>query len=238
MYGEAAVWGREEQKMTKRHIILCIVLWLCVGAHAQTFTTGGVFGAEYELKILKGWHFTAEGELRFDYNFTHYNRAKLSVGTDYTFWKKRMKIGASYSFLNYHDREDQLFDNRHRVKAFVSLAPKFGQWKVGWRVMAQTTFRDERRGDYTFNPKTYLRNRLSVSYAIPQTSLKLHLSEEFWWRLYKPGDNIVDQLRSVAGLEYSIDRHHTLDFYLRSDNEIQVKNPENVLYFGIAYSFR
>lgn len=224
--------------MSRRLYIVVVMCWMCACSYAQTFTTGGVFGAEYELKILKGWHFTAEGELRFDCDFTHYNRAKLAVGTDYTFWHKRVKVGASYSFLNYHDREDQLFDNRHRVKAFVSLAPKFGSWKVGWRVMAQTTFRDERRGDYTFNPKTYLRNRLSVSYAIPQTSLKLHLSEEFWWRLYKPGDNIIDQLRSVAGVEYSIDRHHTLDFYLRSDNEIQVKNPDNVLYLGIAYSFR
>lgn len=223
--------------MNIRYIILCIAVCICGVAHAQTFETGGVVGVEYDYKILKGWHVSAEGELRFDYNFTHYNRAKLAVGTDYTFWQKRMKVGASYSFLNYHDREDQLFDNRHRIKAFVSLAPKFGQWKVGWRVMAQTTFRDARRGDYPFNPKTYLRNRLSVSYAIPQTRLKLQLSEEFWWRLYKPGNNIIDQMRTVLGLQYAIDRHHTLDFYLRYDNEVQVRNPEHVLYFGVAYSF-
>ena len=209
-------------------------MWLC----AQTFETGGVLGVGYELKIMKGWHLYAEGDVRFDANFTHYARGKVGVGTDYTFWKKRLKVGVEYDFLNYHDREDHLFDNRHRIKGFVTIAPKFGVWKVGWRCMAQTTFRDERRGDYKFNPKTYLRNRLSVAWSIPQTRLKLHLSEEFWWRLYKPGDNIVDQLRSVAGLEYSIDRHHTLDFYLRSDNEIQVKIPENVLYLGIAYSFR
>lgn len=218
--------------------MLWLAICMCSVVHAQTFTVGGVVGAEYELKILKGWHFSVEGEARFDEYFTHYDRAKLGVGTDYTFWKKRMKIGASYSFLNYHDREEQLFDNRHRIKGFVTIAPKFGNWKVGWRCMAQTTFRDERRGDYKFNPKTYLRNRLSVTWSIPQTRLKLHCSEEFWWRLYKPGDNIIDQLRSVAGLEYSIDKHHSLDFYLRSDNEIQVKNPENVLYVGVAYSFK
>ena len=72
---------------------------------------------------------------------------------------------------------------------------------------------------------------------LPQTRLKLHASEEFWWRLYKPGDNIIDQLRSVIGLEYKINKHHTLDFFLRSDNEVQVKNPENVLYVGVAYTF-
>lgn len=225
-------------ELSKRCLVIIVLLCVCSRVCAQTFTTGGVIGADYELKILKGWHFNLEGEVRFDYNFTHYNRAKLGIGTDYTFWRKRMKVGVEYSFLNYHDREDQLFDNRHRIKGFVSLAPKFGNWKVGWRCMAQTTFRDRRHGSYKFNPKTYLRNRLSVAWSIPQTGLKLHCSEEFWWRLYKPGDNIVDQLRTIVGLEYSINKRHSLDFFVHSDNEIQVKNPENVLYFGIAYSFK
>ncbi len=206
---------------------------------AQTFETGCVLGAEYDLKILKGWHATFEGDVRFnaDSDFIYYNRAKIAVGTDYTFWNKRIKVGVSYNFLNYNNREDQYFENRHRVKGFLSIAPKFGQWKVGWRVMVQATFRDERRGSYNFNPKTYLRNRFSVSYSIPDTRVKLHLSEEFWWRLYKPGDNIIDQLRTIVGVQYGINRHHTLDVYFRSDNEIQVSNPANVLYVGISYTF-
>ena len=168
------------------------VVCVCGVAGAQTFSAGGVVGAEYELKILKGLHLSAEGEVRLDRNFTHYNRARLAVGTDYTFWKKRIKAGASYSFLNYHDREGQLFDNRHRVKGFVTVAPKFGDWKIAYRAMVQTTFRDGRRGDYRFNPKTYMRNRLQVTWAVPGRPVKLFLSEEFWWRLYKPGDNIID----------------------------------------------
>ena len=85
--------------------------------------------------------------------------------------------------------------------------------------MAQTTFRDERRGSYKFNPKTYLRNRLSVAWSIPRTALKLHCSEEFWWRLYKPGDNIIDKADPLV-------------------HEVRSKNPENVLYLGISYSFK
>ncbi len=222
----------------RRIFAIGIIVWLCGVTQAQTFSTGGVIGADYELKILKGWHFTVESDVRFDYNFTHYNRAKIGVGTDYAFWKKRMKIGVEYDFLNYHNRKKQLFDNRHRIKGFISIAPRFGAWKVGWRCMAQTTFRDKRHGPYKYNPKTYLRNRLSVAWSIPQTGLKLHCSEEFWWRLYKPGDNIIDQLRTIVGLEYSINKRHALDFFVRSDNEIQVKNPENVLYLGVAYSFK
>lgn len=213
-----------------------VAVWICGGAFAQTFETGGVFGVEYELKVLKGWHITFDGELRLDHDFTHYDRAQIGVGTDYTFWKKRIKIGAAYNFLNYHDRDDQLFDNRHRLKAFLTVAPKFGDWKIAYRAMVQSTFRDERRGDYSFNPKTYMRNRLQVSWSVPRQPVRLYMSEEFWWRLYKPGNNIIDHLRSTAGVVYEINKHHALDFFLRFDHEVQVRNPEQTLSVGVSYS--
>ncbi len=216
--------------------MVIVAVWICGGAFAQTFETGGVFGVEYELKVLKGWHITFDGELRLDHDFTHYDRAKIGVGTDYTFWKKRIKIGAAYNFLNYHDRDDQLFDNRHRVKAFLTVAPKFGDWKIAYRAMVQSTFRDERRGDYGFNPKTYMRNRLQVSWSVPRQPVRLYMSEEFWWRLYKPGNNIIDHLRSTAGVVYEINKHHALDFFLRFDHEVQVRNPEQTLSVGVSYS--
>lgn len=213
-----------------------VAVWICGGAFAQTFETGSVFGVEYELKVLKGWHITFDGELRLDHDFTHYDRAKIGVGTDYTFWKKRIKIGAAYNFLNYHDRDDQLFDNRHRLKVFLTVAPKFGDWKIAYRAMVQSTFRDERRGDYSFNPKTYMRNRLQVSWSVPRQPVRLYMSEEFWWRLYKPGNNIIDHLRSTAGVVYEINKHHVLDFFLRFDHEVQVRNPEQTLSVGVSYS--
>lgn len=220
-----------------RIILIVTAVWICGVVHAQTFSMGGVMGAECELKILNGWHVSAEGELRFDHDFTRYDRAKLGIGTDYTFWRKRLKVGVAYDYLNYYDREDRYFESRHRLKGFVSVAPKFGDWKVAYRAMVQSTFRDERRGSYKYNPKTYMRNRLQVTWSVPYRPLKLYLSEEFWWRLYKPGDNIIDQLRTIVGVKYDINKRHSLDFFVRSDNEIQVKNPENVLFFGIVYSF-
>ena len=222
--------------MNKRIIIICLAVCACVITHAQTFETGGVFGIEYDYKILKGWHVSAEGEVRFDHNFTHYDRAKIGVGTDYMFWQKRIKVGVAYNFLNYHDREDQYFDNRHRVKGFVTIAPKFGDWKIAYRAQVQTTFRDERRGSYRFNPKTYLRNRLQVTWSVPHEPVKIYVSEEFWWRLYKPGDNIIDRLRSTAGVVYDINKHHSLDFFLRFDHEVQVRNPKRFLCVGISYA--
>lgn len=221
-------------KTSKRCVVFFLFLFPLM-LRAQTFETGGIVGADYEMKILKGWHWGAETEFRFDNNFTHFDRFEVGVGTDYTCWKKRIKIGVSYTYLNYH--EDDFFESRHRITGALTLAEKWGGCKLSYRAAFQSTFRNEKRGDYTFNPKTYMRNRITFAYTIPQKPVKIHVSEEFWWRLYHPGHNIIDNLRTVLGVEYAINKHHTLDFYLRSDNEIQVSNPKHILYAGINYSF-
>ncbi len=212
----------------------CIILFIAC-AEAQSFETGGIVGMEYDLKILKGWHFNAGTQVRFNHNFTHYDRWKVTAGTDYTFWKKRIKIGATYSLLNYQDDEG-FFDWRHRITGSLTLSQKFGIAKLSYRAAFQSTFRDESRGDYKFNPKTYMRNRLQCTFSIPGKPVKLYVSEEFWWRLYHPGKNIIDELRTTAGVKYEVRKHHTLDFFLRLSDEVQVKNPEHKLMIGFTYS--
>lgn len=221
--------------MKKIFFIGFLMLTVCC-LKAQTFETGGIVGAEYDMKIMKGWHWGAETEVRFNQNFTHYGRWKIGAGTDYSFWKKRMKLAVGYSFMNCQDERGK-FDFRHRVTGSLTFAQKLGRCKLSYRAAFQTTFRDARRGDYTFNPKTYMRNRLVFSYACPNKPLKIYASEEFWWRLYHPEKNIIDELRTTVGVEYQVRKHHTLDFFLRSSNEVQVSNPANVLYLGVKYSF-
>ena len=223
-----------------RIIVLCVILCVCRVSYAQTYATGCIGGAECELKILKGWHVSLEGELRcvlYEKDSPQFDRAKLGIATDYTFLKKWVKVGAAYNYLNYYNQEDNFYENRHRVKGYVTISQKFGAWKPSYRLQVQSTFRDERRGDYTFNPKTYMRNRFMVTWTVPRSPVKLYVSEEFWWRLYKPGDNIIDQLRSVIGVQYSFNKRHSMDVFFRSDNEVQVKNPKNVFSVGITYSF-
>lgn len=83
----------------RKSFIFCI-LFLMVGfvSKAQTFDTRGLLGAEYEMKIMKGWHWGTEAEVRFDQNFTRYDRLKLGVGTDYTFWKNASRLAWPTTF--------------------------------------------------------------------------------------------------------------------------------------------
>lgn len=222
-------------KLKRITILLCCIALSATCLRAQSFETGAFLGMEYDVKILKGWHFNAETELRFDHNFTHYDRWKIAVGTDYTFWKKHLKVAAAYSFMNYQSDEG-LFDWRHRITGSLTFSQKIGIAKLSYRAAFQSTFRDESRGDYRFNPKTYMRNRLQCTFSIPGKPVKLYVSEEFWWRLYHPGKNIIDELRTTAGVKYEVRKHHTLDFHLRLSNEVQVKNPKHKLMIGFSYS--
>ena len=203
--------------------------------NAQTFETGGLLAANYQMQILEGWHWNARAEFRFDGNFTHYDRLRVGAGTEYSFWEKRIKVGVSYDYLNYHIEHS--FENRHRVTAALTWTEKWGGCKLSYRAAFQSTFYDERRAECSYNPKIYMRNRLSFVYQIPEKPLKLHASEEFWLRLNHPDRKIVDDLRTIVGVEYAINKRHSLDLYLRSDNEVLVPDPKNIFYLGITYSF-
>lgn len=220
------------KKIVSVFVLLCLVATVT----AQTYDFGGLVSADCELNISKHWSFDAGTELRFNQNLSKYDRWKLEVGADYSFWKKRIKLGINYDFLNYQDDEG-IFDNRHRLSGASTFAYKLGDFRLSDRSIVQATFRDETRGDYKFNPKTYYRNRLELTWNIPHKPVKLYASEELFCRLYYPEHNIIDELRTIFGVEYSINKHNSLTFFLRSDNEVQVSNPENTLYLGVTYNF-
>lgn len=217
-------------------VLFAVLIAWPLAISAQSFETGALLGAGYEMKILKGWHWGVEAEARFDNNFTHLDRFKAGVGTDYAFWHKRLKVGVGYDYLNYH--QEDFYESRHRVHGALTVAEKFGPVKLSYRAMFQSTFRNGNRGDYRFNPKTYMRNRLAFSYKFAGKPVKLYATEEFWWRLYHPDNNIIDALRTTIGVEYEVNIHNTLDFFIRSKNEVQVANPRHILYIGMTYKFQ
>ena len=57
-------------------------------------------------------------------------------------------------------------------------------------------------------------------------------------RLYKKDARFIDEMRTVVGVTYRLNKNNSLDFYLRSDNEVQVKNPANIYYIGVGYNFK
>lgn len=223
--------------MKSRLILLLLAGCLLPFAlQGQTHEAGGLIKLGYEKKIVKGLNFGLEGEGRFNNNFTNFDRLKLGASFNYSFFKKRFKIGISGNYLL--SDCDAYFENRGRINAMFTYAESIHQFKISYRVRVQSTFYEERFNDHKFNPKTYLRNRLQLEYEFFSKPAKLYASTEFFLRLYEKQNHIVDNFRTIVGLDYRLTQGSSIGVFFRSDNEIQVKNPSNVYYIGILYNFK
>ncbi|MBO4655904.1 MAG: DUF2490 domain-containing protein [Bacteroidales bacterium] len=202
---------------------------------AQSFDGGLLVGAEAQ-KSVRSWTFSIGGEIRTNQWVTIYDRGKLQADIGYSCWQKRIKISIGYDYINKHSQEDAFY-HRHRVNLSLGIGEKFGRFKLSYRAKFQTTFYDIQRESVRFNPKIYMRNRVELTYSFYGKPVKLFCSGEFFWRLYHPDKNIIDEVRVIAGVDYKVRKGHTLSFFLRSDNEVQVKAPEYAVYLGIGYKF-
>lgn len=202
---------------------------------AQSHDFGGLLKLSFEQRIVKDFDFKLETEGRFCHNFTSFERLKVGGSFDYSFLKKnRLKLSLGANYLLYNDLGTA--EHRGRVMGCLTYTEKFGAFKLSYRVRVQATFYDESRGDFKVNPKTYLRNRLQFSYDFAGKNMGIYASTEFFLRLYQKC--FVDQFRTVLGWDYKLSKGHKIGFFLRADNEIQVKMPENVYYIGFAYTFK
>ena len=212
-----------------------VCLFACT-LQAQTTDFGAIVGAGYSGKIVKGFGYSVEGEVKTSGNFTEFNRFKASAGLGYSFWKSRFKVSADFDYI-LKNRETYL-ENRYRVSGGLTYSEKIRSFKLSLRSKYQASFYDESRAEHKFNPKTYVRNRFEISYSFFSKPVKLYASTEMFIRLYKKDARFIDEMRTVVGVTYRLNKNNSLDFYLRSDNEVQVKNPANIYYIGIGYSFK
>jgi len=218
-------------------ILLLVVGCLsCISVQAQTTDFGAIVGAGYSGKIVKGFGYSVEGEVKTSGTFIEFNRFKVSTGLGYSFWKSRIKLSADFDYI-LKNRQTYL-ENRYRVSGGLTYSEKIRNFKLSLRAKYQASFYDESRAYHKYNPKTYIRSRFEITYSFFSKPLKLYASTEIFVRLYKPDARFIDEVRSVVGVNYRINKNNSMDFYLRSDNEVQVKNPANIFYVGVGYNFK
>lgn len=219
----------------KKKLLIIFFILSAEFLSAQSFDGGLLVGAEAQ-KSLRSWTFSVGGEFRFNQWVTNYDRGKLEADIGFSCWQKRIKISVGYDYINKYNKESAFY-HRHRLNLSLGIGQKFNSFKLSYRARFQTTFYDFQRESVRFNPKIYMRNRVELSYSFYGKPVKLFCSGEFFWRLYHPEKNIIDEVRAIVGVDYKVRKGHILSFFLRSDNEVQVKNPEYTLYLGISYKF-
>ena len=218
--------------------LLSIVLMLAsVAVFAQSERTtdfGGIVSAEAEVGLGGPWGMSVEEELRFDHNFTQFDRWLNSVGVDYTCLHNRMNIGLTGDYIRRHN-DRGYYENRGRLGLQVTYTEEYRRFKFQLRSKAIGTFFDERTGEHRVNPRIYWRNRFKVTYQRPNSRFRYALSTELFWLLNNPKNGGVDNLRTVLSVDYRLTRRHYLSAFARMDNDLWVKEPVDRFYIGLTF---
>ena len=224
----------------KRFLLTIVLVLFSVLAFAQSGRTtdfGAIASAEVSVGVTQNVGLSLEEELRFQNNCTQFDRWLNSLGVDYTFLRGRMKLGATGDYIRRFN-DDKYFENRYRAGLQLTYSETYHRFKFSFRTKLLSTFRDETTGDYRVNPKMYWRNRLQVTYQMPNSRFKYSLSTELHWLVNDPKHNVVDNLRTVASVDYRLTRCQFLSAFVRMDNDFQVKNPVDRFYLGLTYKLK
>ena len=221
----------------KRLLTIALLLLLSASLYAQSERTtdfGGIVSAEAEAALGGPFGLSVEEELRFDHDFTQFDRWLNSVGVDYTCLHNRMNIGLTADYIRRHN-DRGYYENRGRLGLQVTYTEEWRRFKFQVRSKAIGTFLDERTGEHRVNPRLYWRNRLKVVYQQPNSRFKYALSTELFWLTNDPKKGGFDNLRTVLSVDYRLARQYSLSLFARMDNDLQVNAPVDRFYLGMTF---
>lgn len=227
--------------MDKRYFsIITAILCLLLCTPFSIYAAGDDFGGSIDVGIskkLKKFTLSLDEEVRFQSNFTKFDRSSTTFEVSYK-PIKYVKLGGAYDFMysQYQTKKGNWKQEiRHRYYFFVTGNIDAGRFNFSLRERFQSTHRQSK--DYQ-NPKMYLRSRLQVAYDIRKSPFEPYISAEMFNGLNK-GDSGINRWRFQAGCSYSINKHHVLDLsYRYTTYADDGGDEENGHLIGLGYIFK
>ncbi len=156
--------------MKRYFAILGLAGLMCFGANAQTDVDlgtelGGRLSVSVDKKLARGLHVSLEEEVRFDNNFSAFDRFHTTAALSYKV-NDYLKVGAGYAWILPYSTTNSAFkSSRHRLMVDVTGGVRVGDWRFSLRERFQATVRTGSFNAYQ-NPGTLLalKSRLKVQY--------------------------------------------------------------------------
>ena len=203
-----------------------------------TYEAGARLGLGVEKSFIpKTMTVFAEEQIRFNDNFSHFQRSYTTVGLDYRIlpW---LKAGVSGSYI-LNNSTDKGWTNRFRGAFWLTESVRLDRWKLSLREKLQATYYADSINLYQ-NPKTrwVLKTRVKAEYDIPRSKYTPYISAELRntlnavnpanfiyneadarWTNTSPvyNDVYINRLRLVAGTEYKFPDKNTINLFIFSD---------------------
>ena len=173
-----------------------------------------------EKELSKKWELGAEAELRTIYYARLMERMSLGLSADYTILKG-WKVGAGYQIMNKLDTKYLNYQVRNRFNLSTSGRLKFNDLTISLRERIQLTTKDDSKrirddqtiDTYKINPEWKWRNRVQISYNIPNFKITPTFSVESNFQLNNPVGNHFDKMRYILSLGYKIKKVHQIEVF-------------------------
>lgn len=213
------------------------LLFLFASVHfstiAQVNDAGLWLSINAEKKITPSLTLNLSEEFRFNENISELGSFFSDAGISYKI-SKMFRASANYRLTNKRNLNNS-YTMRHRFYVDLAARKKIKPVTFLLRTRLQS-FSESFSTPDKDSPEYYLREKLSLKFDLDKKWAP-YIYSEFYYSLNNPKGNYIDKMRYAAGLEYTVNRMHSFDFYYMIQNEMNIKNPERDFIIGLGYNF-
>jgi hypothetical protein len=221
--------------MIKRYALTLLFVLMPFILAAQKSDFGIWYEAEVEHKIIKGLRFDLETSIRTDQNASNIESLYLEPGLRYKI-NDFIAVGIYYRFVEQKEGNDKYYP-RHRWFLQLKGDLPIRRFTLEARYRLQEQFKTYIEDPEDEEPQWYQRLRLELDYDIKGIPLKPFINTEMYCMLFSPNEIVIEKWRSMAGLEYTFNKKHTVGLeYIY--NESKVTKPAYMNIIGLTYSVK
>jgi hypothetical protein len=210
-------------------------LFYCSPVMGQVNDAGLWTSVNFEAKLVKKLSFSISEEFRFNENITELGAALTDAGFSYKL-NKHFQVAAAYRFTQRKTLENN-YSPRHRIYVDIKYEKKLKPFQLQVRTRLQDQYKDIGRAPDGGIPEFYLRNKISLKWDLKKPYTP-YLSVELFSPLNYPRFNAFTGIRTSAGVEYDISKHHKIDAYYMIQKELNTSDPHTDFVFGLGYFYK
>ncbi len=197
---------------------------------------GGRFSLTLDKKLARGFHLFLDGEARLSDNFRNFGRYQAGLGLTYKI-NPTFKVGAGYEFMERKTSTTQVWKPRHRFYLDGIATLWAGDWRFSLKERLQLTHREVNNPFQDCPNSLSLKSRFKVAYKgfpdwtpyafvelrnvfnDPSCSATWNSNTQTYsdYRFLGYADTYFNRLRGSVGVEWTVNRQNTFDFFVLTD---------------------
>ncbi len=208
---------------------------------AQSELYGVWTNLNFAKQLNEKFDFEADTELRtYDY-LDKVDKIRIGGHLDYSLIKG-LKFGLGYQFFQTYDRAFDNFQTQNRIHAALSYGLKFNNFSIALRERVYCLIKDNSNQLTGIAPSISdhwtWRNRLKISYSIPNFPIKPSAFAETFFALNGGNAYKFDQIRYNVSLMYPLNQHHAIDLFGIINSKLKAGDHYGVYILGVGYHLK